>query len=682
MLDAIEIPIEVHDRFSRVLGGFRAAIAESSREAESGAKAFEGWRRKTDAFGGGADSAAKATSALAGASAAAGVAAGAASAAFGEAGLSLQETRGSAEQLGAALGGLPGMIGDCASSFLQAAGDFLRAGCGLAESLAAGFTATLNDLLAKAIGGLKGILESALSGLGASLSGLFGNLFSALSGGLTLGLGSLFGAVAGAVASFFGGIFAKPDVEEYARSSAAALAGKFGVALTAELEVVIKNSAARIAAVTGKEMRRHMADAQWMPETISYIVGQLEDFGAAVQDSLARTLEDSTKAVLMNVMRLSEGEAARAMAGTFEAVIGKALAAGEALSGEMLRMLEWAQRAGAEIAVPAEAFEAALQKLIEAGEVGSAEFDNLIRLAGQVGLSLEEGLAGGLAALQAELEGINAQILGMFERELDFRERRAESKREFVQAAIEELQAEDATLSREEARAKALERYRALQGQVAALFADGVVTLDEIRAATEGMTQAEKAKFIELAKQRQERLAIRRESKEEERLRQTQEKLLAAINRLAKALGGEFIEAGRTLASFQGSLDSLRAGDLGLARQLRDASRLLRALKGDLSGIGGGVDYRAVSGQGGFDYLFRGPAAGYPVPVVLHGSERLTASPVTGGGGGSVVFNISLNAGSADAGRAAGEAFVETVQRALDTKRLLVPGFSIDSTRV
>ena len=332
--------------------------------------------------------------------------------------------------------------------------------------------------------------------------------------------------------------------------------------------------------------------------------------------------------------------------------------------------------------MPAEAFESALARLIEAGEIGTEEFENLLTLAQQVGVSLEEGLAGGMSALQAELDDINSQIIDMFEREMEFRERRAENKREFVLAAMEELRAEDASLSREEARAKALERHKELQEQVKALFADGIVTLDEMNAATEGMTQSEKKKFIELAKQRQERRAIRNEAKEEEKLRQTQEKLLQAMTQLAAALGGEFIEASKTLATFGGSLDGLSAPDLGLVGQLSDARRLVQLFEGDLSGLGGGGSHGAVSGQGGFDLLFRGPASGYPVPVILHGQERLTATPGRGGRGGSVVFNVSLSAGSAEAGRAAGEAFVEEVQRALDTKRLLVPGFSIDSTRV
>jgi hypothetical protein len=151
---------------------------------------------------------------------------------------------------------------------------------------------------------------------------------------------------------------------------------------------------------------------------------------------------------------------------------------------------------------------------------------------------------------------------------------------------------------------------------------------------------------------------------------------------LAKALGGEFVEAAESLSTVGGTLDGLSAPDLGLAEQLREAQYEAQQFQADLNNLRGGVSYSAVSGQGGFDYLFRGPASGYSVPVILHGQERLTAGPAGEIDNRSVVFNVSVTAGSGEGGRSAGEAFVQAIQRALDTKRLLVPGFAIDATRV
>jgi len=381
---------------------------------------------------------------------------------------------------------------------------------------------------------------------------------------------------------------------------------------------------------------------------------------------------------------MTESEAAKAMGSTFEAVIGKALETGNVLSDNMMRMIRWAQQLGTEISIPADAFSEALQRIIEAGEIGSEKFENLIQLAEQLGVSLQGGFQEGIDMLRSQLDALNSQIISLFERQLDVHERRAELRQSFVQAAAQELMAEDQSLSRAEARNQAMARYKELREKVAQLYDDGVITLAELRAATEGMTESERATFLELVKQRQQRKALRREAAQEGKLRETQKKLLQAINRLVKALGGEFINATKTLATFQGSLDQTHAPDIGITGQLGEARAMLRLFKGDLRNIKSGkVGFQPIEGQGGFDYLFRGPAGGYPVPVVLHGAERLTATPRGGGARQQpTVFNVTVHADSAAGGRLAAESFIHHVQQALDTKRLRVPDYSVDPARI
>ena len=684
MIEAIAIPIEIHDRFSSVLDQFQDSVQASVSGAQQGKKAFEDWNASSQSLKGTAVSATTAWNSFSKASTSVSNASKAAS-------FSLDKTANSLDSVGEKAGSLGSVFdefGDAASAsagkLLASAGAYLKAGKSLSKSLVSGFTDTLSGLMSKAQAKVEKIFTSAFSRIQDSISGSFAEIFQNLS---TVGLGAisgLFSKLSSAVGNFFKKIFSKPTAEEYAKSSSSALATEFGIALTTQFEAVIMKSAEQIAAVTGKEARRHMEEAKWMPDTMDYIISQIDDFSASVQDHLASSLEDHTKAVLINIMGMSESEAAQAMAGTFENIVGKSLESGNALSDEMMRMLDWAQRMGAEIEVPAEAFERMLQEIIKSGDVGSEKFDNLIKLADQLGVSLEDGFKQGVDTLQAQLDNVNSQIIGIFESELKWLEKRQSFKRDFVQDSMKELQALDSSLSKEEARALAVERYQEMQEKVSSLFDDGVVTLDELRSATEGMTREEKKKFTELAKQRQERAALRREAEQEAKLRETQRKLVEGINKLVKAMGGEFVDVTKTMATFQGSLDQVSAPDLGITGQLRDARRMLALFKKDLKNVGGkSVLTQPVSGQGGFDYLFHGPATGYPVPVVLHGSERLTAIPTGRNGPNSqVVFNVSIRADSSSSGRTAGEAFVRSIQQALDTKRLRVPQFSIDSTRV
>ena len=680
MLDAIEIPIEVGDRFSTVLEKFRRGIDDSARAAQTGSSNFETLDKRTAALGTDATKAGTACRTLANATAAAGTEAIATSAALAATSSALDDVGNGAGETGSLLDGLGAAAAGSASSLLASAGQYSAAGQGMADSLASGFMDTLGSLLSRGVDALNGVLSDAFS----TISGSLGGLFSSLSSTVSSYLGSFLGSIAGSITSFFSSIFSKPSVDEYATSSASDLASRFGIALTAEFEQVIKSSAATIAAATGREMRRHMADAKWMPETISYIVGQMDDLGAAAQDRLAHTLEDSTKAVLINVMHLSEGEAASAMAGVFNQIIEGVAEGGHALSDEMLRMVEWARAAGAEIAIPTETLNSALLSLIEAGDVGGEKFNNLITLARQLGVSLEEAAQSGLADLRSQLDDLNSSVISMFERQLDFEQRQIDLKQSFVQEAMNELQAADETLTKQQARTQALEQYQAMQQQVADLFADDVVTLDEIKAATEGMTRAEKQKFTEMAKQRLEQRELQSQAREEEKLRKSQEKIIQSINSLVGVLSSGLSGAGENLDGFNETLASVAAPDLGLVSQLIEAKGLLRGFQSDLGNLSADVSYNPVSGQGGFDYLFRGPLSGYPVPVVLHGQERLTATPAghSQSASSGVVFNVSVSGADARNAQAVADAFVDTVQRALDTKRLLVPSYSIDASRV
>lgn len=684
MLEAISIPIEVHDRFSTVLGRFQQSIDKSTQAAERSSAAFQSWTQTSQNL---AVASAGATSAWENFTKTSSTVASASSsvtAALAKTAAAVTSLHSSAGNTTSSISTLGKVVSDAAGQFLGAAGRYLQAGKGLAESLIAGFNDTLQSQLNRIVSTLDSLADRALTGLEKKITASLGKIGGAI-GSIAIGaLGGLISSATSALGSFFKKIFSKPSIEVYAESSGKALAQAFGIGYTKEMDAWITQAAAEIAKRLGSETRKHMSEAKWVPSVISKIIEGMASFSRADQENLAHILETHTRSVLENVLKLSPEQAAGEMAPIFEKAIQKALSAGESLSENMMRMLQWAQSMGANIEIPADAFHDALQKLVETGDVGSEKFENLITLAQQLGLSLQGGFQQGIDALQSELDKVNSSIISIYEHDLQFREQRLNFKQEFVNAAISELQAQDSSLDKEKARNIALQRYKDMQQKVKDIFSDNVVTLEEIQKATEGMTNAEKKTFIELAKQRQERIEIKNEERQASTLRETQQKLLQAINKLVKAMGGEFENAASTFTTFQGSLDQTQAPDLGLATQLQLAQRLLEMFKKDLQDLpAGSISFNTISGQGGFDYLFRGPSTGYPVPVILHGNERLTATPMDKHHeAAGFVFNVNVQADSASGGRAAADSFIQQVQTALDTKRLRIPQYSIDHSRI
>jgi hypothetical protein len=684
MLETISIPIEIHDRFSAVLDRFQQAVVKSIETADKGGVAFNNWQKSSQSLQTAAVGAAAAWTAYSKTTDTVQSASLGASAAIGKASQALLSVKTNAQGIDSTFASIAEAVASSASSFISAAADYLSAGKSLAESLISGITQTLSAQAGRLLQAADNLLQSLTSKLSAAFSGIVGKIAGSLGALAISSFSSIISSAISSIGSLLKRAFGKPTVQEYAQSSGKSAAQAFGVGYTSEIDSWITQAAQEIAKRLGDETRKHMSEARWYPSVVSKMIDQMAAVTQADQDRLAAILEHHTKAVLVNVLKLSPARAAGEMAPVFEQIIAKVLESGETLSSYMLGMIQWAQSMGAQIQVPAEAFQQALQQLIETGRVGSEKFENLIQLAEQLGLSLQGGFQEGLAALQAELENTNSQIINIFEHELQFREQRLRYKRDFVQAAVEELQAQDASLSREQARSIALDRYKQLQQQVKELWSDGVVTLEELNTATEGMTQSEKKTFVELAKQRQERIALRSEEDQAAKLRETQQKLLQAINRLANALGGEFTNAASTLTDFQGSLETVQAPDIGLIGQIQQARSCLALFQSDLSSTQpNNVSSKPISGQGGFDYIFRGPSAGYPVPVILHGTERLTAAPLgkpdsTSG----CVFNLTIHADSHLGGKTAADAFISEIQQALDTKRLKIPAYTIDTARL
>jgi len=196
----------------------------------------------------------------------------------------------------------------------------------------------------------------------------------------------------GAAVGWISSLFGAPSIEEYAASSGKSAAQAFGIAYTSEMDQWILKAAEQIAAVTGKEARKHMSEARWMPSVVGQMLEQMTDFGWAEQERLALILEQHTRSVLQNVMGMSNEEAASAMAPLFDAAIAKAIEAGEALSDNLMRMIDWARDMGVELSIPVDKITSSLLDMAEAGKENEAGFKNLLYLAYQLGITLPDVL--------------------------------------------------------------------------------------------------------------------------------------------------------------------------------------------------------------------------------------------------------------------------------------------------
>ena len=325
-------------------------------------------------------------------------------------------------------------MGDLVSNSKEVTGEFNRNGQAII-SLGAKFTAVLSGLTGGALknvnklfsdisksykkqlskggnltqiweGHWKSIVVTSMAAIGEIASGISSRLGNALnSAAQGFQLGAQFGGVTAVAGGIIGGMlswFSGPSNEELMAQYGAEAGKVYGSAWSEAVEGKMWEVAKKLpTAASGKF---DFIAAAFHPDTVQVALDGLTEFGNQIQEKFGQMFEDDVKPVLMNILGMSETEAAEAMAPLFETAIAKALEFGQALSPTMERMLAWAKNLGVEINISAGNFEDAFNKLINSAEISVEQFKNLRDLALQVGVDIDATFSKSLESFLADSE--------------------------------------------------------------------------------------------------------------------------------------------------------------------------------------------------------------------------------------------------------------------------------------
>jgi hypothetical protein len=351
----------------------------------------------------------------------------------------------------------------------------------------------------------QGILSTSFAAISQIASGINSKIGNALNSAMQgFQAGAQFGMPVAIAGGIFAGVttfFSGPTNEELMQQYGSEAGVAYGNAWSEAVQAKMWQMAEKLPkAASGKY---DFVAAAFHPETMQVALQGLTEFGSQVQEQFSKMFENNVKPVLMNILGMSEAEAAQAMAPLFETTIAKALEYGQALSPTMERMLAWARELGVEINLSGEKFIDAFNNLIKNTNISVEQFANLRTLALQTGVdidttfshalenfltdsdfsieklegialaareagfNLETSFANSIAAARESISGLRAELQTLGENSLDWflekmshRDRRKSYQKSFIdQNANEQL------LRWQKENAAWLQRINSLSGQ-------------------------------------------------------------------------------------------------------------------------------------------------------------------------------------------------------------------------